>query len=66
MPEKKIKLFVYLASPNAEWLDLAVASLKRNRQRTNRSELVDLAIALLKTKSQDEIKKILQKPPRSK
>lgn len=66
MIEKKTKLFVYLNSTNAEWLDLAVASFKRGRQRTNRSELVDLAISLLKTKNQNEIKKILQKPPRGK
>ena len=60
MPEKKTKLFVYLNSDNAEWLDLVVASLKRDRQRANRSELIDLAITLLKKKTPSNIGKILK------
>jgi hypothetical protein len=60
MQEKKIKLFVYLNSPNAEWLDMTVASLKRDRQRTNRSELIDLAITLLKKKPATRLGKILK------
>jgi len=64
MPEKKTKLFVYIDSTNAEWLDLTVASLKRGRQRTNRSELVDLAITLLKKKPALDIGKVLKNPPK--
>ena len=60
MQEKKIKLFVYLNPANAEWLDMTVASLKRGRQRTNRSELIDLAITLLKKKPPARLGKVLK------
>ena len=57
--EMKTQVFVYFEPDNAEWLDMTVATLKRTRQRTNRSELIDLAVTLLQKKSPQAIEKLL-------
>lgn len=44
-----------------EWLDTTVATLKRTRRRSNKSELIKLGIALMKEKSLDELKELLKR-----
>ncbi len=63
--EMKTQVFVYFEPDNAEWLDMTVATLKRTRQRTNRSELIDLAVTLLQKKSPQAIEKLLRDRDRS-
>ena len=57
-PLKKA-LFVVEAQ-DLEWLDMTVATLKRTRRRTNKSEMVKLGISLLKGKSPDELRELLR------
>ena len=60
--KERFKTFIYLDPNNAEWLDITVATMKRTRQRTNRSELIELGVALLRKKSLKDIAKLLSGP----
>jgi hypothetical protein len=53
--EKLRSFLVGLPSEDHAWLDQTVANLKRHRPRTNKSDLVRLALNLLKEKKEDEI-----------
>ena len=49
-----------ISKGDQEYLDTTVATLKRTRQKTNKSELVALGLTLLQQKSNKEIEKLLR------
>ena len=53
------KLTATASKSDLEYLDRTTAQLKRTRQRTNKSELIALAVALLRQKSTAEIERLL-------
>ena len=60
-PESTLRkaLFVVDAT-DLEWLDFTVATLKKKRRKTNKSELIRLGLFLMKTKSAEELTKLLR------
>ena len=52
-------LFV-LDAQDLEWLDTTVATLKRKRRKTNKSELMRLGVSLMKQMSEDDLRKRLR------
>jgi hypothetical protein len=53
------KLTATASKSDLEYLDQTTAQLKRTRQRTNKSELIALAVAMLRQKSAPEIERML-------
>ena len=57
--ERLLTTTITISKSDQEYLNRTVAALKRNHPKTNRSELVALAVALLRQKSTQEIEKLL-------
>jgi hypothetical protein len=57
--KRLFKLTATASKSDLEYLDRTMAALKRTRQRTNKSELIALAVALLRQKSTIEIERML-------
>jgi hypothetical protein len=55
------KVLVVLEAPDLEWLDTTVGQLKATgRRRSNKSEMIKLAITQLKGKSVPELREMLR------
>jgi hypothetical protein len=60
-PESTLRKALFVVdSTDLEWLDSTVATLKRKRRKTNKSELVRLGLSLVKEKSSDELGQLLR------
>ena len=58
--EKLRNFLVGLGPEDHAWLDQTVANLKRHRPKTNKSELIRLAVMLMKEKKEDELGHLLR------
>lgn len=60
-PESTLRkaLFVVDAT-DLEWLDSIVATLKKKRRKTNKSELIRLGLSMMKAKNPEELAKMLR------
>ncbi len=57
--ERLLTTTITISKSDQEYLNRTVAALKRYHPKTNRSELIALAVALLRQKSTQEIEKLL-------
>jgi hypothetical protein len=57
--ERLLTTTITISKSDQAYLNRTVAALKRHHPKTNRSELVALAVALLRQKSTQEIEKLL-------
>ena len=60
---KNLALTIRISKSDQEYLDRTVATLKRTRRKTNKSELVALGLALLRAKSSKEVVRLTQLLP---
>ena len=58
--KRRLYFTVTTSKRDQAYLDSAVATLKHTRQKTNKSELVALALTLLRQKSTKEVERLLR------